>query len=120
MRRKSPSKVKKEQLAAYYNSLESLPEPVLKNVETTSQHHQQHHQNKRADRRILEKIAKLISLVQELRTDLPNVHNRDDSEAEVMKQATDLQAVLEVLEIGSFSKPPNHLPNKPLEDQPHD
>jgi uncharacterized membrane protein len=198
--------VKKEQQAAYHNSLESLPEPVLKNVETISQHHQQHHQNKRADRRILEKIAaifgrpqflyfqiiffiiwitcsnlayqgslpknfplfdlhlhgleiaslliatevfiyqnrqeklsedrshlalqfnllteqkiaKLISLVEELRTDLPNVHNRDDSEAEVMKQATDLQAVLEVLEIGNSSKPPNHSPNEPLEDQPHD
>lgn len=45
-----------------------------------------------------QKIAKLISLVEELRTDLPNVNNREDAEAEVMKQATDPQAILEVLQ----------------------
>lgn len=32
-----------------------------------------------------QKITKLISLVEELRTDLPNVKNRDDMEAEAMK-----------------------------------
>ncbi len=45
-----------------------------------------------------QKIAKLISLVEELRIDLPNVKNRDDLEAEVMKQATDPQAVLGVIQ----------------------
>jgi uncharacterized membrane protein len=45
-----------------------------------------------------QKIAKLISLVEELRTDLPNVKNRDDLEAEVMKQSIDPQAILEVLQ----------------------
>lgn len=45
-----------------------------------------------------QKIAKLISLVEELRTDLPNVNNREDAEAEVMKQATDPQAILDVLQ----------------------
>ena len=45
-----------------------------------------------------QKITKLISLVEELRTDLPNVNNREDAEAEVMKQATDPQAILEVLQ----------------------
>jgi uncharacterized membrane protein len=45
-----------------------------------------------------QKIAKLISLVEELRTDLPNVKNRDDLEAEMMKQATNPQAILEVIQ----------------------
>jgi uncharacterized membrane protein len=53
-----------------------------------------------------QKIAKLISLVEELRTDLPNVKNRDDLEAEVMKQAIDPQAILEVLQHNSASSLP--------------
>jgi uncharacterized membrane protein len=48
-----------------------------------------------------QKIAKLISLVEELRTDLPNVSNRDDLEAEIMKQAIDPQAILEIIEHSS-------------------
>jgi uncharacterized membrane protein len=47
-----------------------------------------------------QKIAKLIALVEELRVDLPNVKDRDDLEAEAMKQATDPQAILEVLQHG--------------------
>ena len=45
-----------------------------------------------------QKITKLISLVEELRTDLPNVKNRDDREAEAMKQATDPQVILDALQ----------------------
>jgi len=45
-----------------------------------------------------QKIAKLISLVEELREDLPNVHNRRDPEAEVMEKATDPREVLQTLE----------------------
>ncbi|WP_295620080.1 DUF1003 domain-containing protein [Chamaesiphon sp. GL140_3_metabinner_50] len=48
-----------------------------------------------------QKIAKLISLVEELRTDLPNVKNRNDEEAEIMKQATNPQAILEVIQHNS-------------------
>ena len=48
-----------------------------------------------------QKIAKLISLVEELRTDLPNVHNRADLEAEIMQQAIDPQAILEVIQSNS-------------------
>jgi uncharacterized membrane protein len=48
-----------------------------------------------------QKIAKLISLVEELRTDLPNVHNRADLEAEIMQQAIDPQAILEVIQNSS-------------------
>jgi uncharacterized membrane protein len=62
-----------------------------------------------------QKIAKLISLVEELRTDLPNVHNRDDDEAEVMKQATDPHAVLGVLQNRS-----SYLPNKPLDAETYE
>jgi uncharacterized membrane protein len=50
-----------------------------------------------------QKIAKLISLVEELRTDLPNVKNRADLEAEIMQQAIDPQAILEVLQQASAS-----------------
>ncbi|WP_373540709.1 DUF1003 domain-containing protein [Chamaesiphon sp.] len=45
-----------------------------------------------------QKIAKLISLMEELRVDLPNVKNRHDIEAEVMQQASDPQAILEVIQ----------------------
>jgi len=45
-----------------------------------------------------QKIAKLITLVEELRSDLPNVRDRYDPEAEAMKQAVDPHAVLEALE----------------------
>jgi uncharacterized membrane protein len=48
-----------------------------------------------------QKIAKLISLVEELRTDLPNVKNRDDLEAEVMKQSIDPQVILEAIKHNS-------------------
>jgi len=45
-----------------------------------------------------QKIAKLIGLIEELRSDLPNVKNRYDPEAEVMKQAADPHAVITALE----------------------
>jgi uncharacterized membrane protein len=41
-----------------------------------------------------QKIVKLIALVEELRTDLPNVRNRIDTEAEEMQQPIDPQALL--------------------------
>ena len=61
-----------------------------------------------------QKIAKLISLVEELRVDLPNVKNRNDEEAEVMKQATDPQVILEVIHKISEPSP------TPTEENPHD
>jgi uncharacterized membrane protein len=45
-----------------------------------------------------QKVAKLIALVEELRSDLPNVKNRHDPEAEVMQQRTDPQVVLDILQ----------------------
>ena len=45
-----------------------------------------------------QKIAKIIALLEELRRDLPNVNNRYDLEAEMMKEAADPQAVIVALE----------------------
>lgn len=45
-----------------------------------------------------QKIAKLITLVEELRSDLPNVQNRRDPEAEGMQQAVDPHMVVNALE----------------------
>ncbi|MBO3460739.1 DUF1003 domain-containing protein [Aetokthonos hydrillicola Thurmond2011] len=45
-----------------------------------------------------QKIAKLIALVEELRQDLPNVKDRYDPEAEMMKEAADPHAVIVALE----------------------
>jgi uncharacterized membrane protein len=45
-----------------------------------------------------QKITKLISLVEELRKDLPNVRNREDLEAELMTQSTDPLAVVEEIQ----------------------
>lgn len=45
-----------------------------------------------------QKIAKLIALFEELRCDLPDVINRYDSDAEVMKQPADPHAVMVALE----------------------
>jgi uncharacterized membrane protein len=44
-----------------------------------------------------QKIVKLIALVEELRTDLPNVRNRQDPEAEEMQQPIDPEALLTAL-----------------------
>ncbi len=45
-----------------------------------------------------QKMAKLIALSEELRSDLPNVIDRVDSEAEVMQQATDPSEILDTLQ----------------------
>ncbi|MEH2139644.1 DUF1003 domain-containing protein [Nostoc sp.] len=45
-----------------------------------------------------QKIAKIIALLEELRTDLPDVVNRHDSEAQLMQEPTDPIAVLEALQ----------------------
>jgi uncharacterized membrane protein len=45
-----------------------------------------------------QKIAKVITLLEELRTDLPNVVNRYDSEAAIMQDAADPIAVLKSLQ----------------------
>lgn len=45
-----------------------------------------------------QKIAKLIALAEELRRDLPNVKDRYDSEADVLKQAADPHMLMNTLE----------------------
>lgn len=44
-----------------------------------------------------QRSAKLIELLEELRRDLPNVHNHHDPEAAVMMQASDPEAIVEAL-----------------------
>lgn len=44
-----------------------------------------------------QKTAKIIGLLEELRADLPTLHDRYDWEARVMQQATDPQVVLNIL-----------------------
>ncbi|NCJ06968.1 DUF1003 domain-containing protein [Synechococcales cyanobacterium C] len=45
-----------------------------------------------------QKIAKIIALIEELRHDLPDVSNRDDSEARMMQEAADPIVVLDALQ----------------------
>lgn len=45
-----------------------------------------------------QKTAKIIALLEELRTDLPNVNNRHDQEAHMMKEVADPIAVLEAIQ----------------------
>jgi uncharacterized membrane protein len=52
------------------------------------------------------KVAKLISLVEELRRDLPMVRDRIDHEANAMQEAVDPHAMLEALERATESDPP--------------
>ena len=52
------------------------------------------------------KVAKLIALVEELRRDLPMVHDRIDDEAKAMQEAVDPHAMLAALERASESEPP--------------
>jgi uncharacterized membrane protein len=68
-----------------------------------------------------QKIVKLIALVEELRTDLPNVRNRQDLEAEEMQQPIDPEALLtalkESLNPSEDNEAPSSEPATPLEIQ---
>jgi uncharacterized membrane protein len=46
-----------------------------------------------------QKIAKLIALVEELRTDSPGVRDRLDLEAEAMQETTNPQVVMDILQV---------------------
>ena len=50
------------------------------------------------------KVAKLIQLVEELRTDLPMVRNREDRVAEEMQETVDATAVVEAIEQSLISE----------------
>jgi uncharacterized membrane protein len=45
-----------------------------------------------------QKITKIISLLEELRSDLPNVRDRVDLEAETMKQSIDPEIVINIIQ----------------------
>jgi uncharacterized membrane protein len=53
-----------------------------------------------------QKAAKLIDLLEELRRDLPNVRNRDDSGAAALQQPMTPGLVLAALDEGSIAEPP--------------
>lgn len=59
---------------------------------------------------IEQRSAKTIALLEELRRDLPNVHNRLDEDAIAMQQSSDPQAILEAINTlengGATSLPP--------------
>lgn len=63
-----------------------------------------------------QKIAKLIKLVEELRTDLPGVRDRYDWEAATMQQATDPQIVLDILQDNLERSPEEERPQPELSD----
>ncbi len=58
-----------------------------------------HHQHLTLELAILseQKTAKIISLLEELRVDHPDIHNRIDDEAAAMSAPTDPQSVLETI-----------------------
>ncbi len=58
-----------------------------------------------------QKIAKVIELLEELRTDLPTVKNRYDWEADIMQKSTDPQMVLNILQDNLDHKPDSDLTN---------
>jgi uncharacterized membrane protein len=66
-----------------------------------------------------QKIAKLIGLLEELRRDIPIVHNRVDKEAEAMTEPVNPHAVISALEdklgADSDSPPPLETPPPPPE-----
>ena len=55
------------------------------------------------------KTAKIIQLLEELRRDMPNVHNRRDTQAEALSRAVDTHAVIDALE-ESLERPSNVAP----------
>jgi uncharacterized membrane protein len=73
---------------------------VVSTLVLITQTRQQHHAEQRAylDLQINltseQKTAKVISLLEELRRDIPSVHNRVDLEAEAMTHAVDAKAVI--------------------------
>ncbi|MGB7415177.1 MAG: DUF1003 domain-containing protein [Thermosynechococcaceae cyanobacterium] len=62
-----------------------------------------------------QKIAKIIRLLEDLRTDLPDVPNHHDPEAQIMQEAADpiqvIDALQENLERELLSNPPSKVPN---------
>lgn len=82
----------------------SLTALLMTTMVLTTQNRQARHAEQRAhldlEVNILseQKIAKLIGLIEELRRDMPNVHNRRDSVAEEMTRALDPETVISALE----------------------
>jgi uncharacterized membrane protein len=63
-----------------------------------------------------QKAAKLIDLLEELRRDLPNVRNRQDTEAEALQQSMNPDLVLAALDEGNEPENQLKLASKSTED----
>lgn len=64
-----------------------------------------------------QKVAKVIKLIEELRTDLPNVKDRYDWESDAMQKSTDPQVVLNILQenLEHMSDPDQSVPDSDAE-----
>jgi uncharacterized membrane protein len=88
----------------YMQGTIALASLLMTTMVLTTQNRQARHAEQRAhldlEVNILaeKKIAKLIALIEELRRDMPNVHDRRDSIAESMTHALDTKAVISALE----------------------
>jgi uncharacterized membrane protein len=88
----------------YMQGTIALAALLMTTMVLTTQNRQARHAEQRAhldlEVNILaeKKIAKLIALIEELRRDMPNVHDRRDSIAESMTHALDTKAVISALE----------------------
>jgi uncharacterized membrane protein len=88
----------------YMQGTIALAALLMTTMVLTTQNRQARHAEQRAhldlEVNILaeKKIAKLIALIEELRRDMPNVHDRRDPIAESMTHALDTKAVISALE----------------------
>ena len=72
--------------------IESLPEPVQRNIATIIQIETEH--ALKINLLTEQKIIKIITLLEELRTDSPNIRDRQDLEVTEMQQPIDPQSLL--------------------------
>ncbi len=89
---------------ACLQGLVTLAALLMTTMVLTTQNRQARHAEQRAHLDLQvnllaeQKVTKLISLLEELRRDLPNVQNRRDPTAEAMEHAVDPEAVMSALE----------------------
>ena len=89
---------------AWMQGLIGLSALVMTTTILITQHRQSQQAEQRAQLELQlsllaeQKVAKLIALIEELRRDMPSVHDRVDAVAEVMKEPVDPHAVLSALE----------------------
>ncbi len=107
---------------AWLQGVISFSALLMTTIVLTTQNRQSRHADQRAQLELQvnllaeQKIAKIISLLEELRRDMPTVRDRVDEVAEIMKEPVDPHAVLSALEQTMDPKEP--LPEEPEEPRP--